>query len=88
MALTSNSYVVGTLDALKEEERSYGSIMIEKLTGNEDGRVDHALQVRGKHSPFVSLAVILSDILSTYFLSYFHFMFVGMNNFAYEFRIK
>ncbi|KAG6526087.1 hypothetical protein ZIOFF_016064 [Zingiber officinale] len=33
-----------TLDACKENERSYGSIMMEKLTDTEDGRVDHALQ--------------------------------------------
>ena len=26
-------------------ERSYGSLMLEKLTGSEDGRIDHVLQV-------------------------------------------
>ncbi|XP_074570030.1 phospholipase SGR2-like isoform X2 [Curcuma longa] len=45
----------GTLDALKEEERSYGSIMIEKLTGNEDGRVDHALQDITFRHPYLSV---------------------------------
>ncbi|XP_074563560.1 phospholipase SGR2-like isoform X2 [Curcuma longa] len=33
-----------TLDACKQNERSYGSIMMEKLTDSEDGRVDHTLQ--------------------------------------------
>lgn len=30
----------------EKEERSYGSIMMERLTGSEDGRIDHVLQVR------------------------------------------
>ena len=29
----------------EKDERSYGSIMLERLTGSEDGRVDHMLQV-------------------------------------------
>ncbi|XP_026665196.2 phospholipase SGR2 isoform X2 [Phoenix dactylifera] len=32
-------------EEVKEKERSYGSIMIERLTGSEDGRIDHVLQV-------------------------------------------
>lgn len=28
-----------------EKERSYGSIMMERLTGSPDGRIDHVLQV-------------------------------------------
>lgn len=28
-----------------KEERSYGSIMMERVTGSKDGRVDHSLQV-------------------------------------------
>ncbi|KAL6316980.1 hypothetical protein AAG906_024519 [Vitis piasezkii] len=28
----------------ENDERSYGSIMLERLTGSEDGRVDHMLQ--------------------------------------------
>ncbi|KAL8167211.1 hypothetical protein V2J09_008710 [Rumex salicifolius] len=31
-------------EEVKEKERSYGSIMIEQLTGREEGRVDHVLQ--------------------------------------------
>ncbi|XP_042427425.1 phospholipase SGR2-like isoform X2 [Zingiber officinale] len=45
----------GTLDAFKEKERSYGSFMIEKLTGNEDGRVDHALQDITFRHPYLSV---------------------------------
>ncbi|KAK3021855.1 hypothetical protein RJ639_047863 [Escallonia herrerae] len=30
----------------KQEERSYGSIMLERLTGSEDGRIDHVLQMK------------------------------------------
>nr|BAJ93819.1 predicted protein [Hordeum vulgare subsp. vulgare] len=32
-------------ESTKEEERSYGSMMMERLTGSPDGRVDHVLQV-------------------------------------------
>jgi len=30
----------------EEEETSYGSFMIERLTGSKSGRIDHMLQVR------------------------------------------
>lgn len=29
-----------------KEQRSYGLLMMERLTGSEEGRVDHVLQVR------------------------------------------
>ena len=32
-------------NAEEKEERSYGSLMIERLTGSEEGRIDHVLQV-------------------------------------------
>lgn len=32
-------------DAEEKEERSYGSLMIERLTGSGEGRIDHVLQV-------------------------------------------
>lgn len=32
-------------DTHENEERSYGSYMLERLTGSEEGRVDHVLQV-------------------------------------------
>jgi hypothetical protein len=32
-------------ESTNEKERSYGSIMMEKLTGSPDGRIDHVLQV-------------------------------------------
>nr|GMD86723.1 phospholipase SGR2 isoform X1 [Ipomoea batatas] len=35
----------GTHEAQVRDDRSYGSIMMEKLTGSEDGRIDHVLQV-------------------------------------------
>lgn len=31
--------------AEEKEERSYGSIMMERLTGSDEGRIDHVLQV-------------------------------------------
>ncbi|CAA0842393.1 Phospholipase SGR2, partial [Striga hermonthica] len=31
-------------DAHEKEERSYGSVMMERLTGSVDGRIDHVLQ--------------------------------------------
>ena len=42
------SFVICVLEenSLEKEERTYGSIMMERLTGSE-GRIDHILQVRG-----------------------------------------
>lgn len=34
-----------TSEEPNEIERSYGSIMLERLTGSQDGRIDHVLQV-------------------------------------------
>lgn len=31
--------------SMHEKERSYGSIMMERVTGSKEGRVDHVLQV-------------------------------------------
>lgn len=39
---------------VKEKERSYGSIMIERLTGSEDGRIDHVLQDKTFRHPYIS----------------------------------
>ena len=33
-------------DSQEKEGRSYGSLIIQKLTGSEEGRIDHMLQVR------------------------------------------
>ncbi|XP_072999918.1 phospholipase SGR2-like isoform X1 [Typha latifolia] len=33
------------MEGAQKKERSYGSIMMERLTGSEDGRIDHVLQV-------------------------------------------
>nr|XP_029118235.1 phospholipase SGR2 isoform X2 [Elaeis guineensis] len=38
----------------KEKERSYGSIMIERLTGSEGGRIDHVLQDKTFRHPYIS----------------------------------
>lgn len=32
-------------ESANEKERSYGSIMMERLTGSPDARIDHVLQV-------------------------------------------
>lgn len=37
-----------------EKERSYGSIMMERLTGSEDGRIDHMLQDKTFQHPYIS----------------------------------
>ncbi|KNA02864.1 hypothetical protein SOVF_214610, partial [Spinacia oleracea] len=34
-----------SVEDVNEEVRSYGSYMMERLTGSEDGRIDHVLQV-------------------------------------------
>ncbi|OVA08145.1 DDHD [Macleaya cordata] len=36
------------------EERSYGSIMMERLTGSEEGRIDHMLQDKTFEHPYIS----------------------------------
>ncbi|KAM7477268.1 hypothetical protein LguiB_024511 [Lonicera macranthoides] len=41
-------------DAQQKEERSYGSLMIERLTGTEDGRIDHVLQDKTFQHPYIS----------------------------------
>lgn len=38
----------------EEEERSYGSMMMERLTGSPDGRVDHVLQEKTFQHPYLS----------------------------------
>ncbi|XP_022852802.1 phospholipase SGR2-like isoform X4 [Olea europaea var. sylvestris] len=38
-----------------KEERSYGSIMMERLTGSEDGRIDHILQDKTFRHPYLSV---------------------------------
>ncbi|CAL5434566.1 unnamed protein product [Camellia sinensis] len=41
-------------DTQEKEERSYGSIMMERLTGSEDGRIDHVLQDKTFQHPYIS----------------------------------
>ncbi|XAR57496.1 hypothetical protein NMG60_11025659 [Bertholletia excelsa] len=41
-------------DTQGKDERSYGSIMMERLTGSEDGRVDHVLQDKTFQHPYIS----------------------------------
>ncbi|CAH9071079.1 unnamed protein product [Cuscuta europaea] len=43
-----------THEAEVEADRSYGSIMIEKLTGSEDGQIDHVLQDKTFRHPYIS----------------------------------
>ncbi|XP_057503098.1 phospholipase SGR2 isoform X1 [Actinidia eriantha] len=41
-------------DNQEKIERSYGSIMLERLTGSEDGRLDHMLQDKTFQHPYIS----------------------------------
>ncbi|KAL3616262.1 Phospholipase sgr2 [Castilleja foliolosa] len=41
-------------DTHENEERSYGSVVMERLTGSVDGRVDHVLQDKTFRHPYVS----------------------------------
>ncbi|CAM0910745.1 unnamed protein product [Alopecurus aequalis] len=41
-------------ESAHEEERSYGSMMMERLTGSPDGRVDHVLQEKTFQHPYLS----------------------------------
>lgn len=38
----------------QQKEKSYGSLMIERLTGDENGRVDHVLQSKTFQHPYIS----------------------------------
>lgn len=42
------------VEDIPEKERSYGSIMIERVTGSEDGRIDHVLQDKTFEHPYIS----------------------------------
>ncbi|KAK6916123.1 DDHD domain, partial [Dillenia turbinata] len=44
----------GEKDAQAQNERTYGSIMMEKLTGSEEGRIDHVLQDKTFRHPYLS----------------------------------
>ncbi|KAI5668916.1 hypothetical protein M9H77_18769 [Catharanthus roseus] len=44
----------GSEDVQAKEERSYGSIMMERVTGSKDGRVDHSLQDKTFRHPYLS----------------------------------
>ncbi|KAH6765763.1 shoot gravitropism 2 [Perilla frutescens var. hirtella] len=41
-------------DSQEKEERSYGSVMMERLTGSVDGRIDHVLQDKTFRHPYIS----------------------------------
>ncbi|KAL6856925.1 hypothetical protein ACP4OV_018307 [Aristida adscensionis] len=41
-------------ESANEKERSYGSIMMERLTGSPDGRIDHVLQEKTFQHPYLS----------------------------------
>jgi hypothetical protein len=41
-----NLYIyIEACESANEKDRSYGSMMMERLTGSPDGRIDHVLQV-------------------------------------------
>lgn len=58
----------GSENFLGKEERSYGSIMMERVTGNEDGRIDHSLQV-GIFSSFSSESCLIVTIFASAWFS-------------------
>lgn len=43
----------GGEDSQEKEERSYGSLMMERLTGSEEGRLDHMLQDKTFEHPYL-----------------------------------
>ena len=44
----------GAETAPEMEERSYGSLMMERVTGSEEGRIDHVLQDKTFEHPYLS----------------------------------
>ncbi|KAK4371881.1 hypothetical protein RND71_007265 [Anisodus tanguticus] len=58
ITLCQSRYADGEDDGSQEsqeiEERSYGSIIMERLTGSEDGRVDHVLQDKTFRHAYIS----------------------------------
>lgn len=51
----ANNLAEGSENFQPKEERSYGSIMMERVTGSKDGRVDHSLQVGASMIIFIRL---------------------------------
>ncbi|KAK8681498.1 hypothetical protein V6N13_053900 [Hibiscus sabdariffa] len=49
----NNDHLEEEEDVEETEERSYGSLMIERLTGSEDGRIDHVLQDKTFEHPYL-----------------------------------
>ncbi|XP_062024723.1 phospholipase SGR2 isoform X1 [Rosa rugosa] len=41
-------------NAEEREERSYGTLMMERITGSEEGRIDHVLQDKTFEHPYIS----------------------------------
>ncbi|GMH17457.1 hypothetical protein Nepgr_019298 [Nepenthes gracilis] len=50
----NNEGIEEAAEDVQEEARPYGSIMMERLTGSEGGRVDHALQDKTFEHPYIS----------------------------------
>ncbi|KAB1210959.1 Phospholipase SGR2 [Morella rubra] len=50
---SADSLEEGGEDSQGREERSYGSLMMERLTGSEEGRIDHMLQDKTFEHPFL-----------------------------------
>ncbi|XP_072971763.1 phospholipase SGR2-like [Typha angustifolia] len=42
-----------TTEGAQEKERSYGCLMMERLTGSRDGRIDHVLQEKTFQHPYI-----------------------------------
>ncbi|KAL8223393.1 hypothetical protein R6Q57_018868 [Mikania cordata] len=52
--ILENIHILQTPEKPKVVERSYGSIMLETLTGSEDGRIDHVLQDKTFQHQYIS----------------------------------
>ncbi|XP_020088606.1 phospholipase SGR2 isoform X1 [Ananas comosus] len=50
----SNDNTEESMAGAHDEERSYGSLMMKRLTGSEDGRIDHVLQEKTFQHPYIS----------------------------------
>ncbi|KAL6976553.1 hypothetical protein U1Q18_025344 [Sarracenia purpurea var. burkii] len=67
-------------DNVGKEDRSYGSFMMERLTGSEDGRIDHILQFgsSGIAEQFLAISYYLKHalLLSNYWRDYDTALFI------------
>ncbi|KAG0486261.1 hypothetical protein HPP92_008356 [Vanilla planifolia] len=66
MVIAVNSCEIEVVEDDNESEQSYGYLMIDRLTGNRHGRVDHVLQDKTFQHPYISALGSHTTCIVTY----------------------